>query len=217
MNCWRLRRLLQRRGDGSSWAHNPRGLRQHDLRLFRRLWEHLKKGDILLGDRAWGEYTTLAGLPLQGVDVVARLHARRKVDFRQARRLEPRDGLFTWAKGGNASEILNAPQWRQWRAQVTVRVIRFAATIRGWRGHRVTLVTTLLDPQSHPAHENIALYARQWRLELCLRDLKTTMGLEQLRCKSPNLAEKELLACLVAPSLHLHAQLLIRENEMRRK
>ena len=35
-------------------------LRHHDLRLLRRLWEHLKKGDILLGDRAYGEYTTLA-------------------------------------------------------------------------------------------------------------------------------------------------------------
>ena len=34
----------------------------HDLRLFRRLWECLKAGDILLGDRAYGDYVTLAGL-----------------------------------------------------------------------------------------------------------------------------------------------------------
>lgn len=47
----------------------------------RRLWEQLKKGDILLGDRAYGEFTTLAGLPRQGVDVVARLHPRRKWIF----------------------------------------------------------------------------------------------------------------------------------------
>ena len=47
----------------------------------------------------------------------------------------------------------------------------------------------------------IALYARRWRLELCLRDLKTTMGMEQLRCKSPDMAEKELLAYLVAHNL----------------
>jgi hypothetical protein len=47
----------------------------------------------------------------------------------------------------------------------------------------------------------IALYLRRWRLELCLRDLKTTMGMEQLRCQSPDLAEKELLAYLVAHNL----------------
>ena len=47
----------------------------------------------------------------------------------------------------------------------------------------------------------MALYARRWRLELCLRDLKTTMGMEQLRCQSPDMAEKELLAYLVAHNL----------------
>ena len=62
--------------------------------MLRRLWDHLKPGDILLGDRAFGEYTTLAGWPAQGVDVVARLHHARKVDFRKARRLAKHDGLF---------------------------------------------------------------------------------------------------------------------------
>jgi hypothetical protein len=176
-------------------------LRHHDLRLFRRLWDQLKRGDILLGDRAWGEYTTLAGLPCQGVDVVARLHARRKVDFRKAQRLAKHDGLFVWAKGSQQSEILTAQQWRQLPAQITVRVIRFTATIRGFRGRRVTLVTTLLDPKLYPAAEIIALYARRWRLELCLRDLKTTLGMEQLRCKTPDMVEKELLAYLVAHNL----------------
>lgn len=176
-------------------------LRHQDLRLFRRLWEHLCPGDILLGDRAWGEYTTLAGLPRQDVDGVARLPARRKVDFRQAQRLAPHDGLFTWNKGCNQSQLLTARQWRQLPAQITVRVIRFTATIRGFRGRRVTLVTTLVDAQRYPAAEIIALYARRWRLELCLRDLKTTMGMEQLRCKTPAMVEKELLAYLVAHNL----------------
>ena len=176
-------------------------LRHHDLRLFRQLWEQLKKGDILLGDRAWGEYTTLAGLPRQGVDGVARRHARRKVDFRKAQRLAQHDGLFVWTKGCQPSKILTPKQWRQLPAQITVRVIRFTATIRGFRSRRVTLVTTLTDAQLYPAAEIIALYARRWRLELCLRDLKTTMGMEQLRCKTPDMAEKELLAYLVAHNL----------------
>jgi hypothetical protein len=74
-------------------------LHRHDLRLFHRVWESLKAGDIFLGDRAYGDYVTLAGLPPQGVDVVARLHQRRKVDFRTARRLGPHDGVFVWRKG----------------------------------------------------------------------------------------------------------------------
>ena len=176
-------------------------LHHHDLRLLRGLWDQLKKGDILLGDRAYGEYTTLAGLPLQGVDLVARLHHCRKVDFRKAQRLGKNDGLFVWSKGCQQSEILSAAEWALLPAQITVRIIRFTTTIRGFRSRRVTLVTTLLDPKLYPAEDLVALYARRWRLELCLRDLKTTMGMEVLRCKTPDMAEKELLAYLVAHNL----------------
>ncbi len=173
----------------------------HDLRLLRGLWDQLQQGDILLGDRAYGEYTTLAGLPQQGVDVVARLHQRRKVDFRKARRLGQNDGLLVWTKGYQQSEILSANEWDLLPAQITVRILRFTTVIRGFRNRRITLVTSLLDPALYPAEELVALYARRWRLELCLRDLKTTLGMEQLRCKTPDMAEKELLAYLVAHNL----------------
>jgi len=144
---------------------------------------------------------TLAGLPPQGVDVVARLHQARKVDFRKANRLGKRDGLFVWTKGCQQSKILSASEWALLPAQITVRIIRFSATIRGFRNRRITLVTTLLDAKLYPAQELVALYARRWRLELCLRDLKTTMGMEELRCQTPDMAEKELLAYLVAHNL----------------
>jgi hypothetical protein len=176
-------------------------LRSHELRLFRRLWEHLQKGDIVLGDRAFGEYTTAAALPQQGVDLVARLHHQRKVDFRKAKRLGNNDGLFAWAKGCQQSQILSATEWAVLPAQITVRIIRFTATIRGFRGRRVTLVTTLLDPKLYPAEQIIGLYARRWTLELCFRDIKSTMGMEYLRCKSPQMAEKELLSYLIAHNL----------------
>lgn len=177
-------------------------LHDADLRLLYGLWEALKKGDILLGDRAFGEYTTLAALPQWlGVDVVARLHHRRKADFRNAQRFTKHDGLFVWQKSYRQSEILSATEWSRLSAQITVRIVRFTATVRGFRGRRITLVTSLLDPKLYPAHELIELYARRWRLELCLRDLKTTMGMEQLRCQTPAMAQKELLAYLVAHNL----------------
>jgi hypothetical protein len=174
----------------------------HDLRLLRGLWEQLKRGDILLGDRAYGEFTTLASLPQQGVDVVARLHQARKVDFRKAhQRLGSNDGLFVWSKGCQQSKILSASEWALLPAQITVRIVRFTATIRGFRSRRITLVTTLLDPVLYPADELMALYARRWRLELCLRDVKTMMAMGELRCKTPEMAEKELLTYLVAHNL----------------
>ena len=176
-------------------------LHHHDLRLLRQLQGELQQGDILLGDRAYGEYTTLATWPKAGVDVLARLHQKRKVDFRKARRLAKNDGLFLWAKGYQQSDVLSSQQWAQLPTQITVRIIRFTAAIRGHRSRRITLVTSLLDPVLYPAEQLIGLYARRWRLELCLRDLKTTMGMERLQCLSPDMAEKELLVYLIGHNL----------------
>src|SRR5207253_10261765 len=106
-----------------------------------------------------------------------------------------------WTKGTTRSEVLSAREWGLLPEQITVRIIRFTATIRGFRSRRITLVTSLLDPNLYPAQELIELYARRWRLELCLRDLKTTMGMEQLRCQTPEMVQKELLAYLVAHNL----------------
>jgi hypothetical protein len=38
----------------------------------------------------------------------------------------------------------------------------------------------------------------RWDIELCFRDLKTTMAMEELRCRTPAMARKELLAYMVA-------------------
>lgn len=173
--------------------------KNHDLRLLHGLWDALEKGDILLGDRAYGEYLTLATLPPRGVDVVSRLHGGRKVDYRKAtKRLGRHDALFQWHKGYQQSKILSAKQWRKVPDQMSVRILRFDAVIRR-RKTRVTLVTTLLDPTAYPAQALIGLYARRWHLELTLRHLKTTMGMELVRCQTPDMAEKELLAYLGGP------------------
>src|SRR5437588_5379254 len=44
-------------------------------------------------------------------------------------------------------------------------------------------------------------YARRWTPELCLRDLKTTLGMEMLRCKTPAMARKEILMYFLAHNL----------------
>ncbi len=176
-------------------------LHQHEVRLLRQLRKDLRPGDILLGDRAYGDFGTLASLPARGVDVVARLNAMRKVDFRKGQRLGKNDALFVWKRSDTTSALFTAQQWRKLPETIPVRIIRFRATIRGHCARRITLATTLLDPKLYPAEQLAALYARRWSLELCLRDLKTTMGMEMLRCKTPAMVRKEIRTYLLAHNL----------------
>jgi hypothetical protein len=174
----------------------------HDTPLARKLWRHLQPGEVLVGDRAFGDFTTLATLPGRKVDLLARLHQTRSPDFRRPhRRLGPGDALFVWSKPSRRPRGVSQAQWDKLPDQITVRVVRSRMERAGFRTRQVSIVTTLLDPKDYPAQEIAQVYRRRWRIELSFRDLKTTMALEHLRAQSPEIATKELLAALVAYNL----------------
>jgi Transposase DDE domain len=135
-----------------------------------------------------------------GVDLVARLNARsRRVDFRTTiKRLGSGDGLFVWHKPKLPSKLLSPEQWEQVPETLRVRLLHVRLPKPGFRTRELTLVTSLLDPRLYPAEEIFETYFKRWRLEMCLDDLKTTLGLEMLGCKSPDLLQKELLIYLTA-------------------
>jgi hypothetical protein len=177
-------------------------LHWHDVRLFRRLWSWLRAGDIVLADRAFADYVSLAQLPARGVDLVARLHQGRKLDFRKCRRrLGPHDAVFLWTKPWARPHYLSKKEFKRLPASIEVRILRSRIQRAGFRTKTVYLVTTLLDAKTYSAAELSGLYLRRWRLELCFRDLKTTMGMEELRCLTPAMVHKESLAFLIAHNL----------------
>ena len=109
--------------------------------------------------------------------------------------------MVRWRKGPRQGTWLSPAEWAALPEQMEVRIVRAQVRQRGFRTRELTLATTLLEANLYPAAELLAAYARRWRLELCFDDLKTTLGLERLKCLSPALAEKELLAGLIAHNL----------------
>jgi len=175
----------------------------HELRLCQRLRAFFTKGDIIVADRAYAGFSVLAWLQSLGVDVIARVPTGvRRVDFRRAKkRYRTGEGLFTWAKPVNPSAVVPLAEWLGLPAQITVRLLRVEIKRRGFRTQRLTLVTTLLDQTLYPAEQIIGAYARRWRLETCLDDLKTTLNMEHLNCRCPAMVEKELLVFLIVHNL----------------
>ena len=177
-------------------------LLQPELSLFYSLFSQLQKGDILIGDRAFGNFVVLALLSRIGVDFIGRVPIRiRKVDFRQGQRLGPYDCLLCWTKGPHPSRWLGPWQWESLAQSLTVRIVRTRISIKGFRVREMTLVTTLLDARLYPKEQILAAYLRRWQLELCLRDLKATLGLRDLKCLSPDMLQKELLVGLLMHNL----------------
>lgn len=172
-----------------------------ELSLFGSLMSQLAKGDILLGDRGFGSYPVIALLQHSlGVDFIGRT-TRRTDGRRRLKRLAKNDWLVLWKRSPHPSPWLSALQWAGLPAQMTLRVVKGRSYQKGFRVRQVTVVTTLLDPQRYPAEEILQAYLRRWRLEMCLDDLKTTLKMDLLRGRSPEMVQKELYARLIAHNL----------------
>ena len=171
---------------------------QSELRLLKGLLDPFKAGDLAVADRGFSSYVLLALLGLRGAAGLFRLHQSRRADLRKGLRLGKNDRLFTWLKPPQKPRWLPQSWWKKIPEELTVRVIRFNLCRPGYRTESVTLVTTLLDPQKYPAQDIAELYARRWKIELWFRDIKTSMGMEVLRCKSPQMVHKELEMFLIA-------------------
>jgi hypothetical protein len=173
-----------------------------EARLFQSLLPTLKPGDIVVGDRGFGNFVMAVLLAAVGVDFMGRVPTNvRRVDFRQGRRLGRYDRLVRWRKGPRQGQGWSAAAWAALPERLAVRLVRLQIRQRGFRSRQITLVTTLLDPERYPVEQLLAAYARRWRLELCLDDLKTTLGLESLKCLTPAMIQKELWVGLIAHNL----------------
>jgi hypothetical protein len=157
-------------------------LHSHEIPLARQLIGWLQAGEVALFDRGFCGWGFLALLHRKGVDAVARLHAGRSA----------KQGRVIWKKPPRGQNGWSKSLWEELPDTLTVRLLRFRIAIPGFRTQTVVLATTLLDEAVYPDEALIALYRRRWAVELFFRDIKTSLGMDVLRCCSPDLVEKEI-------------------------
>ena len=168
------------------------GKGQGEVSLLRRLWDVLRPGDVLLGDRLLANWATIVLLGERGVELVGRLNtAHRRADFRRGRRLGPDDHLVHWAKP-TSIRSLDREAYHALPDFITVREARIRVRQPGFRTREIVVVTTLLDPRQATKEDLATLYRARWHNELDLRSLKAVMQMREPRCKTPGLVHKEV-------------------------
>lgn len=164
----------------------------HDLRGAIQLHGYLRASDILLGDRAFCSFAHFCLLNEKSVFGCFRLHQRRK-------NLKP--GLQRWKKPPKAPAWMTAAQYALLPAEITVRVVRYSIEQNGFRTRTVFIATTLLDEKYWTAQRIAALYGNRWPIETSFNHLKTTLKMDQLKCKSNDGILKELTVYLIVYNL----------------
>ena len=162
--------------------------------LLRSIQDTFQAGDIILGDALFASYFFIATMQARGVDILMAQQGARKrsTDFRRGQRLGQRDHIVVIDKPKQRPEWMSEAEYAAAPASLKLRELNAGGKI---------LVTTLLSPKAAPKAELKALYQSRWQVELDIRQIKTTMGMDMLSCKSPEMAKKEIWVYLLAYNL----------------
>ncbi|MCH8293436.1 IS4 family transposase [Candidatus Poribacteria bacterium] len=172
-----------------------------EVNLFRQLYVHLQASDVALGDRIFGTFADICLLFARGVDSAFRVHGARKTDFRKGKRLARWDHIVEWVKPKQCPRGLKKKLFDPLPERILLREVRFHIPIKGFRTEDVTLVTTLLDPKVYTRIDLAELYRLRWHAEIDLKHLKTTMQMEHLPSKTPEMVRKDFYVHLLAYNL----------------
>ena len=163
--------------------------------LWHQVWRSLKTDDIVVADRYYGTYPDIALLKERGIDVLARVHQRRKVSSRGHR-----NQIVTWTKGAKPG-WMTQQQFDALPDTLTLRIIRVKIKEPGKRVTQIQLVTTLLNKKRYPAKELAALFGRRWEIETDFAHIKTTMAMDVLAAHKPETIIKEAWAHMLGYNL----------------
>ena len=160
--------------------------------LFRKLLDSFEPGDIVLADRYYCSYFLISQLLDKGVDVVFQQHAVRKTDFRKGMQLSNRDHVVIWQKPKACPNWMTEAQYDGFPDSLMLRETKV---------NKKVIVTSLLCDKKVSKKSLGHLYQQRWHVELDLRNIKTTLGMESLSCKTPNMNEKEMWVYFLAYNL----------------
>jgi len=166
----------------------------HEAREMLTLHPLLRRGDVLVADRAFCSYLQIALLLDRGVDVVMRLHQRRLTPAMA-------DTVQTWTRPTQRPEWMSESVWNALPAELTVRIVRYAVNRKGCRVRNVYVATTLVDSKAYPQETIARLYGHRWNIETCFNQLKTHAKMNTLRCQTVEGVIKELLVYMIVWNL----------------
>ncbi len=171
-----------------------------ELALLRQLVDQLDPHDILLTDRYFCSFFMIAMLSARNVEFVARLHHARKEDAYRIKRLGKHSYLVEWPRP-DKPDWMDEETYNQMPESLTLRQIEAKVEEPGFRVESLVVVTTLTDTKEYSNDDIAQLYHKRWLVELDIRAIKCTLGMDVLRCKTPEMVRKEIWTCLLAYNL----------------
>lgn len=186
---------------GATLSYRLGNKKSHELKLLREQRASFKKGDIFIGDKGFICYFDQAQLKQMGVDSIVALAKRKPISPSNAiKKLAPDDYFISLDKPKDSAQTrmrYDALEWGSLMKKLLLRQIKVTVSNQGFRVKTYYIFTTLLDEKKYPAKLISDLYWERWQVELNFRDIKTTLGMDTLKSKTPDNVEKEILMYVI--------------------
>lgn len=134
----------------------------------------------------------MALLLRKGAHLVFRQRANVRSDFRRGQRLGHKDHVIAYRK---------PPRTPVWMTEQAYSQLPDEIQVREFAVDGLVYVTTLIDSKAHVKHALAELYHQRWQIEIDFRSIKTHMGMERLRCRTPAMIQREIAVNLLAYNL----------------
>ena len=165
--------------------------------LLRQMYDTLKPGDVVLADALFDDYFLAWELRQRGIELVARAQYRRVGT--QTVESRPDGDVIVW-KRPNKPHGMAGERYRTYPETLRMRQVSVDARGKDNRVEQFKVITTILDGAIDGGQLG-ALYERRWDGEVDIRSIKATMQMDVLRCKTPEMVEKEIWAHPLAYNL----------------
>jgi hypothetical protein len=165
--------------------------------LFRRMYDVLKPGDVVLADALFDDYFIACELRNRNIDLVTRVqHERTGSRTAESR---PDGDIIIWQRP-NKPHGMTGEQYRTYPEQLLMRQVTVDASDKNNRVQQFKVATTILD-LSIDGGQFGDLFEHRWEGEVDIRSIKSTMQMDILRCKTPDMVHKEIWTHLLAYNL----------------
>jgi hypothetical protein len=173
------------------------GKKTGEVSLFREKHKDFEKGDIVVADSNFESFQDAVLLIRRGVHMVCSINGSRNSPFGGV--CETIEELIVeLAKPQFEASRFTRTEWNALPPRILYRLIRYRVT--GCESP-ITIVTTLTDRQRFTADDIAELYGLRWDVEVDIRSYKCSIGMCELRCRTPENLDREIAVAVLGYNL----------------
>ena len=176
------------------------GKQSGETALLWQMLDRLKPGDTLVADCFYCTYWLVAACKNKGVNIVMKNHHKRSDDPVGAKRIDQHQRTTVWLRP-KRPDWMTEDEYAACPEQIEIRLVDVIIEQPGFRSKKYTIATTILETKVFSRLWLTSVYRSRWLVELDIRRIKCSLGMDIIRAKTPAMVQTEIWSCLLAYNL----------------